>query len=417
MASKPNTEAMITVVHPLCDNIRLTLAHCGSSSDLKVRCIMSLNCYITKQYPKLIHYKGGIYPIYVSSLNNELSERHLLSEGKRLIVYILNILIEADNVLYIETKSHVPEKVRLLGEAKTRLIDFLVNHMSTYVFDIPFSTYESIPSHIRKRMVDKYIQNRFPDIISGDVIVKKFEKTMSFSNFADINLLLQYTTFLHNRLRNKEKAKTDFLEKQFRYDVSYDYFVRQSKQHYYALYPEKKIVVGRRRPVSAVSAPVSAPVSAVSNGVPRTFSSSSSSNVTMRYSQVSNTVSKAVSRVVPQPISSTAPVRIHLSDVTRTLASIQSGDSKQNVEPENKKVSNINDSPVEANVSSDNGETELVIAVSKEKPEAESGEDFVPETDDEDDSEGSEPKMSMSRKRTRCNTFTSIADAAKRRRK
>jgi len=407
MASKTNTEAMITVVHPLCDNIRLSLAHRGPLSDLKVRCILSLNCYITKQYSKLIHFKGGIYPIYVLGHNNELSERHLLSEGKRLIVYVLDILKEADRILYIEAQSHVPEKVHLLEEAHTRLVDFLVNHMSTYVFDIPFSTYESIPFHIRKKMVDKYIQDRFSDVISGDVIVKKFEKTMSFSNFTDINILLQYTTFLHNRLRNKEKAKTDFLEKQFRYDVSYNHFVRQSKQHYYALYPERKIVVGGRKPVNATVTTVTQPVS---NGVPRTYSSSVPSNVTMRYSQVSTSglEPKTVSKV-PQPIPSTAPVRIHLTDVSRTLASIRSSSFKKNVEPENKEEPPIDDSPTEADVSSDSDDAKLVIE--------DSGEEFVPETDDEADSEGSEPKMSRSRKRTRCNTFTSIADTAKRRRK
>ena len=379
-ANNNASEAIITVYHPLCDNVRLSIPHDGLRPEYKVCCVLSLHCYITKQYTKLVHYKGGIYPFYVQRGNNELSEKYMLSKGNCFVMYAVCVMREAINLLYINTENHVAKKVRLIKEAKTRIVDFLVNHISPYVFDITSNSYDSIPHDIRKKMVDKYIKKRFPEIISGDVIVKKFGKEMSFSNFTDINLLLQYNTFLQNRLRKKEKATEDFLKKKFSHAMSYNNFIRESKHLYYGLYPERKTTIGSSRPVSVLR-------------------SAEPSNVTMRYSQV-----PAPGSGSQRPVALSTPVRIHFNNSAKTLVSIQSSNSiplysksKDVDEPEVKRVETVE---------SRSDDEKLVIT---------DNDVFVPETneDEETDSESSDQN---SLKRTYDKSFSSVTDTAKRRR-
>ena len=115
--------------------------------------------YMYKNYDKIFHYKGVIYPILYEIIGNttEPSEIFLLKNGESYLKVSLNIIRDADKLKYMSGSNIIHEQLVLFNEAIEKLKYLIVNILHEVVFDIHIKTYELIPSDICNKMINIYI--------------------------------------------------------------------------------------------------------------------------------------------------------------------------------------------------------------------------------------------------------------------
>jgi len=239
-------EDVMSICHPLCDKKKITYQKYPSLLQHS-QYVLALYNYIEKKYETLFHYKGCVYPITTFVMRSDVSYEQLFLEKNKVILHFIYLLKVIKKLLSIDVEFHIKDKVVRLKEAESRTYFFFLNVANRFVFDLSPQIFNLIPKHLTDQMVRNYMKNRLPVILAGDIIDRKRKNIMVFSNFADINILSRYTMFLHGRLKNKEKAKEDFMKKMTNQDPLNLNFIRETKLLYYSLYPgQKKVVVSTR---------------------------------------------------------------------------------------------------------------------------------------------------------------------------